>query len=347
MRAAVYHAPGAPLTIEDVPDPTPGPAELLLGVKACGICGTDLHWSDRKADDGGWRALDAGTVMGHEFAGEIVEVGRDLKGEYRIGERVVVQPFIGCGQCSHCLTGRAYRCPSVKMRATQTLTGAYADYTRIGVHETLRLPDNMAFREGALVEPLAVGLNAVRKAALQPGDAVLIVGAGPVGLAVALWCRFFGASHVVVSDLVRERAEQVARFGGTAVIAASQEDVRSAAERICGAPPAVIFDCVGVPGTLQLVVDYAHFDARIVVVGLCMSADRFAPATAITKELQISFAFVYQKQDFATVIDLIGRERIDPSGMISQCVGFDSFPSAFESLKTPSESLKSLLEPDA
>ncbi len=108
MRAAVFHAPGAPLTIEDVPDPTPGPAELLLGVKACGICGTDLHWSDRKADDGGWRALDAGTVMGHEFAGEIVEVGRDLKGEYRIGERVVAQPFIGCGQCSHCLTGRAY-----------------------------------------------------------------------------------------------------------------------------------------------------------------------------------------------------------------------------------------------
>jgi len=347
MRAAVFHAPGAPLTIEDVSDPTPGPAELLLNVKACGICGTDLHWSDRKVDDGGWRALDPGTIMGHEFAGEIVEVGRSLKGQYRVGERVVAQPFIGCGACAHCLAGRAYRCPKVNMRATETLTGAYAEYTRIGAHETLRLPDNMGFREGALVEPLAVGLNAVRKAALQPGDAVLIVGAGPVGLAVALWCRFFGASHVVVSDLVRERAEQVGRFGATAVIDASHEDVRAAAERICGRPPPVIFDCVGVPGTLQLAVNYADFDARIVVVGLCMSADTFAPATAITKELQMSFAFVYQKQDFATVIELIGRERIDPSGMVSGCVGFDGFPDAFESLKTPGEALKILLEPGA
>lgn len=347
MRAAVFNAPGQPLTIEEVPTPAPGADELLLGVKACGICGTDLHWSEREVDDGGWRALDAGTIMGHEFAGEIVEVGKNLKGHYSVGERVVAQPFIGCGKCTYCMAGRAYRCPSVNMRATEHLTGAYAEFTRIGAHETLRLPDNMGFREGALVEPLAVGLNAVRQANLSAGDAVLIVGAGPVGLAVALWCRFFGASHVVVSDLVAERAEKVTQFGATAIIDASREDVRSSAERICGYPPNVIFDCVGVPGTLQMVVDYAHFDARIVIVGLCMSSDTFAPATAITKELRMSFAFVYQKQDFATVIDLVNRERIDPSAMISSCVGFDAFSAAFESLKSPGESLKIVLEPDA
>ena len=95
--------------------------------------------------------------------------------------------------------------------------------------------------------------------------------------------------------------------------------------------PGVIFDCVGVPGTLELVVDYAPFDARVIIVGLCMSRDTFAPARAITKELDLSFAFVYARQDFETVIDLIARERIDPSGMVSGCVGFASFPDAFES----------------
>ena len=189
----------------------------------------------------------------------------------------------------------------------------------------MRLPEAVSFHEGALVEPLAVGLNAVAKARLEPGDAVLIVGAGPVGIAVALWCRFFGARHIVVSDLIGKRAERAIDFGATAMIDASREDVRSRVQQLAGGQPRVVFDCVGVPGSLQLAIDYAPFDARVVVVGLCMAADRFFPAKAMTKELDLTFVFVYRRRDFEIVVDLLGRGRIGAAGLVTDRVGFDTF----------------------
>src|SRR5919106_566728 len=211
MKAAVFKAPGTPLVIENVPEPRPGPTDLILKVRACGICGTDLHWSESKDGSAGWRALAPETVMGHEFAGEVVEVGSGLRGQWKIGERVTAQP------------------------------GAYAEYTRVGASTTLRLPEGVSFAEAALVEPLAVGLNAVRKARLKPGDAVLIVGAGPVGISVALWCRFFGARHIVVSDLVGVRAERAVDFGATAAVDASREDVPARVRQLTGGPAQGVF----------------------------------------------------------------------------------------------------------
>ena len=182
MKAAVFKQPGIPLTIEEVNDPEPGPDDLILKVRACGICGTDLHWSQGNDPSAGWRHLTPGSVMGHEFSGEIIELGKNARSQFRVGERVVAQPFIGCGSCSACHAGRSYRCSTAVTRASPELTGAYAQYTRVGVAETLRLPDNVSFHEGALVEPLAVGLNAVKRAGLEAGDSVLVSGAGPVGL---------------------------------------------------------------------------------------------------------------------------------------------------------------------
>ncbi|HIO18450.1 MAG TPA: alcohol dehydrogenase, partial [Gammaproteobacteria bacterium] len=169
MKAAVFKQPGTPLAIEEVNDPEPGPDDLILKVKACGICGTDLHWSQGNDPSAGWRHLAPGSVMGHEFSGEIIELGKNTRSQFRAGERVVAQPFIGCGSCSACRAGRSYRCSTVVTRASPELTGAYAEYTRIGVAETLKLPDNASFHAGALVEPLAVGLNAVKRAGLQVG----------------------------------------------------------------------------------------------------------------------------------------------------------------------------------
>ena len=345
MKAAVFKGAGVPLAIEDVPDPTPGPGDLILKVRACGICGTDLHWSERPDGNAGWRTLEPGAVMGHEFAGEVVEVGRDLRGQWRVGERVCAQPFSGCGHCAHCAAGRAYRCERVTTRASAELTGAYAEYTRVGASAALRLPDSVSFDEGALVEPLAVGLNAVAKARLEPGDSVLIIGAGPVGIAVAMWCRFFGARHVVVSDLIGRRAERAIGFGATAAIDASREDVPGRARQLAGEAPRVVFDCVGVPGSLQLAIDYAPCDARVVVVGLCMAADRFFPAKALTKELDLTFVFVYRRRDFEIVVDLLGRGRIEAGGLVTDRVGFATFCEAFEALRKPSDQIKVMLEP--
>lgn len=346
MKAAVFKERGQPLVIKEVPDPMPLPNELLVKIAACGICGTDLHWSEYEIPDGSWRKLAPGAVMGHEFTGEIVEVGRELTGGWKVGERVCAQPSLGCGKCPACLAGRSYRCPDVITRASSKLTGAYAEFTRVGESETLRLPDSVDDSLGALVEPLAVGLAAVRRAHLSQGDTVLIVGGGPIGLSVALWCRFFGARHVIVSDLVRARAERAAEFGATAAIDAATEDVAARAEQLAGGSPSVLFDCVGVPGSMQLSIDYASNDARVVVVGLCMVQDSFFPARAIMKELDVSFAFVYTKADFEFTIEMLGRQRIDAAGLVTDHVGFDAFPAAFEALKRPSDQIKVLLRPD-
>ncbi len=225
MKAAVFKAPGAPFVVENVADPQPGPQELVISVGACGICGTDLHWTENRDTSGGWRELRAGSVLGHEFAGEVVEVGRDIKDRFRPGDSICALPFIGCGRCAACVAGHIYRCTEADTRASPTLPGAYAEFTRVGVAEAVRLPAGVDHRTGALVEPLAVGLAAAERARFNPGASVLVMGAGPVGLSVAMWCRFLGARHVVVSDLVSARAEWAADFGATDSIDASREDV--------------------------------------------------------------------------------------------------------------------------
>jgi threonine dehydrogenase-like Zn-dependent dehydrogenase len=347
MKAAVFKTHGAPLVVEDVPDPEPGPHDLILKVRACGICGTDLHWSENSVEGVGWRVLDPGTIMGHEFAGEVVEVGREARGNWKIGDRVCAQPWIGCGTCDPCRAGRGYLCASVGMRASLDVAGAYAEFTRIGSSETLRLPESVSFQEGAMVEPLAVGLNAARRAGLEAGDTVLIIGAGPVGLAVALWCRFLGARHVIVSDLMAARAEGAAALGATAAIDASREDVAAAVERIAGTGPRVVFDCVGVPGSLQHAIDLAPHEARVMVVGLCMAQDQIFPAKALTKELDIGFVFVYHRNDFDMVLDMLGQGRIDALPMVTSSVGFDTFADVFDGLKTgPAGEIKVMLEPN-
>ena len=346
MKAAVLQSIGSPLVLEDIPDPEPGPSDLILRVGACGICGTDLHMSENTDPNVGWRVLHPGCVMGHEFAGEVMEVGREARGHWHAGDRVTALPWIGCGECPACLAGRGFRCAKGLMRASAALPGAYAEYCRVGSGEAFRLPDSVSFQEGALVEPLAVGLNAVRRARLRPGDSVLIVGAGPVGLSVALWCRFYGAQNIVVSDLVAARAERSLALGATAAVDASRDDVAAQAAAAAGGPPGVVFDCVGVPGSLQLAIDYAPTDARIVIVGLCMAGDHLFPTKALVKELDISFAFIYRQEDFATVVHLLGEGRIDAAPMISDRVDLADFSAAFEDLKQPNTQIKVMLEPN-
>ncbi len=345
MQAAVFHRSGLPLSVENIPDPEPGPTDFILKVCACGICGTDLHWSEVNNEENGFRNISPGSVMGHEFSGKIMEIGKKISGDWKVGDRVCAMPQLGCGNCEACHFGRPHRCPFIQIRATHANPGAYAEYTRIGMQETFRLPENVSFQEGALIEPLAVGLHAVKRASLNPGDTVLIIGGGPVGLSVALWCQFFGARHIVVSDLIISRAECASRFGATGAIDASKEDVAERFQDITGGGPNVVFDAVGVPGSMQTAIDMTPNYGRIVVVGLCMLTDTFNPADAIVKEVDIAFCFCYDRSDFGMALDMLAQGRIPASGLVTHAVGFDDFPTAFEALKRPSDQIKVMLEP--
>jgi (R,R)-butanediol dehydrogenase/meso-butanediol dehydrogenase/diacetyl reductase len=345
VRAAVFRGVGRPLAIETVPDPVPQPGELVLAVRAAGICGSDLHLTEIADRSGGMAPLPSGAVLGHEFSGEVVAVGRDAAARFRVGERVTALPYIACGSCLACLEGRGHRCPAVVSAGLGKLPGAYAELVRVGAHETLRLPPEVDDRTGAMVEPLSVGLHAVELAHLRPGDAVLVIGAGPIGLAVSLWCRFFGAGHVIASDLAAARADRAARMGATGVVHAAAEDVVAAVKRQCGRRADVVFDCVGVPGSQQLAMDCAPAGGRVVVAGVCMQPDRVLPVKAITKELAVQYCFGYARRDFAFTIDMLARGRIDAAPMLSETVGWEAFPAAFESLRADKTRVKVMLEP--
>lgn len=345
MKAAVFKGPGQPLHIEDVADPSPRDDELLIAVKACGVCGTDLHWTEMHDTRGGWRELAPGRVLGHEFAGEVVEIGRNLRGQFRAGDAVCALPFIGCGTCRACLTGRIFRCASVDTRASPTLQGAYAEATRVGGAEAVRLPPGAAMTHGALVEPLAVGLAAVERARFDAGATILIMGAGPVGLAVAMWCRFLGARHVVVSDKIEARAAQAAEFGATDWINAETADVAQAMKAIAKGPPDVVFECVGLPGTLQLATEYVANDGVVVVAGLCMAPDTLSPAIAVVKAIDLRFTMCYERRHFDVIVEHMERGRIDVDRFVTGTVSFDEFPARFEGLKTAGHDVKVMLCP--
>jgi (R,R)-butanediol dehydrogenase / meso-butanediol dehydrogenase / diacetyl reductase len=245
MRAAVFREMGKPLVVESVGDPEPGTHDLILKVKNCGICGSDLHMTEPSSI----MPLALGTVMGHEFAGEVMAMGSAAKDQWKTGDRVAGFPYICCGEASPCRNfgfGHSVCGKGMSVGLGQS-PGAYAEYVRIGASGAYRLPESVSFREGAMVEPLAVGLHAVDMARMPRGATVLVVGAGPVGLSVMLWAKFLGARHVIVSERTETRRAMAARFGATDAID-SALPMTPQVEAIAGRPPDVIFECVGVPG---------------------------------------------------------------------------------------------------
>ncbi|MCA9511409.1 MAG: alcohol dehydrogenase catalytic domain-containing protein [Myxococcales bacterium] len=339
MRAATFETVGATMRIESVPDPTPGPGELVLRVRGCGICGSDLHVSQLAG------ALPRGAVMGHEFAGEVAAVGRDVEGGFREGEAVCALPAIGCARCAPCLTGDVMGCASLRATGFGDVGGAYAEYVLVGARETLRLPPVVAASDGALVEPLAVGLHAVDEARLRSGEDVLVIGAGPVGLAVAMWARQLGAREVVVSDFVASRREMAGRMGATVLVDPAKEDPGQAFARATGHAPHTIFECVGVPGLLQQCIGLAPRGAKIVVAGVCMQPDTIVPVAASVKALCLQFVSYYRRGDFELTLAMLATGRIDPLPMVTDRIGLDALPDAFEALRTPAQQCKVIVEP--
>ena len=338
MRAAVLPELGKPLEIKEVEDPTPGPGQMLLKVRCSGICGTDLHWSQAPGTP-------AGSVMGHEFSGEVVEVGKEVGDAFHVGDRICTVPFIGCGRCGPCLTGDVTFCRETSPIGLGRLAGGYAEYVRVGANEALRLPEAVSDRKGALVEPLAVGLHAVKKAKLPPGARVLVIGAGPIGLTTSLWARFFGAGAVVVSEKTAARRDLAAKFGASDVIDPSNEEVGPRFAALAGGPPDVIFECVGVPGLLQECIRLARPRGQVVVVGVCMQPDTIRPGLDVMKEIALQFVVAYEKQDFVFGLAMLESERIASLEMVTDVVDLDGFSAAFEALKHPTTQCKVMLEP--
>jgi (R,R)-butanediol dehydrogenase / meso-butanediol dehydrogenase / diacetyl reductase len=335
MKAAAFHAINE-MTLLDAPEPRPGADEVILKVHNCGICGSDLHLVQHGL-------ARQGTIMGHEFSGEIAELGAGVR-DFRIGERVTALPYISCGACDHCLTGDAMHCPGMRGLGLGHLPGAYAEYVMCGVRSLLRLPDHVSSREGALVEPLAVGLHGVNRAVITPGIGCVVMGAGPIGLATLLWCRARGAGAVVVSEIAPGRAELAMKLGATAVVNPHDESPSDKVRELTGDEPALVFECIGVKSTLMEAVKHVGRHGQVVVIGVCLETDTIMPLSCISKEVRMDFAMAYTRAEFQVTVDALSSGLIDPKPMITDVIALDQIPSMFEALRKPGSQAKVMVE---
>jgi (R,R)-butanediol dehydrogenase/meso-butanediol dehydrogenase/diacetyl reductase len=244
--------------------------------------------------------------------------------------------------------------PAAALAAITTLDGIVAgmlppqQFIKVGARQVVPLPEGVTWEEGAMVEPLAVGLHAVTKSEMQLGARVLIIGAGPIGLSVAAFSALRGASAVVVSERAPARREAATAFGATAVVDPTKvEDLGAEFARLAGGPPDVIFDCVGVPGIIQSCIDLSRARGTIVVVGVCMKEDKVIPISAILKELRVQFILGYVDEDFAKVLDFLQAGKINAAAMVTDRVSLGELPDAFEGLRQPGNQIKMLILPNA
>ena len=328
MRAAVISSQQG-IEVRNVADPAPGPGQLVVRVTACGICGSDL-----KARP----ALPHGTVMGHEFCGEVVAVGAGVDRTWQEGTQAAVLPVFSCGACSWCATGDVAHCRSARLVGLGGSPGGFAEFAAVSADLSFALPETVPDSHGALVEPFAVGLHTARVARIAEGDSVLIIGGGPVGLTTARWARVFGAREVVVSDPLVARRELSGRLGAT-------EEFDPTHDELGGRAFDVVVDCVGKPGLLDACVAATATKGRVVVAGVCSDPDPYLPIVALLKELTVSFSVYYRPEEFRLVIDAFASGQIDPGPLVTNTVALEQLEAAFSSLAGTTTDGKVLVEP--
>lgn len=321
MRAAIFQALGQRLEVHDLPDPRPGPEELIVGIARCGICGSDLHMT-QDATFG----LTAGSVLGHEFAGEVIAIGRDVSG-FAVGDRICVPPMQGCGQCPACRAGEPGHCPDMVL-----IGGGYGELASVLARQAIRLPIGVSMADGALIEPLAVALHGVRKSALQPGDKVVVLGAGPIGLATAFWARRMGAAQVLVTDLAGWQQERAMAMGATDFLC-SEGDHVAQVDAMLGGKADIVFECVGAPGLIAQAVEHVRPKGEVLVQGLCTRPDSFIPFRAIMKEVRIQFSNFFRIAEYQASLDMLCSGAAEPRLMITDTITLDDLPDTFEALR--------------
>jgi (R,R)-butanediol dehydrogenase / meso-butanediol dehydrogenase / diacetyl reductase len=335
MRAGAFTQQNV-VSIIEVAESTAGPGEVVLKVHNCGICGSDLHAVQ-------FGTLRPGSIMGHEFCGEVYEVGAGVRG-FKVGERVASLPWITCGECEACARGEGDHCRRNRVLGLGQLPGGYAEFVMCGERSLLKLPDNVSSREGALVEPLAVGLHGVNRAGIKPGTGCVVMGAGPIGLAALTWCKAKGANPIIVSELATGRADLALKLGATEIVNPKQQKPADRMRELTGHPPELVIECIGVKGTLGAAIDIAATHGRVVVIGACMEPDTIVPMKCLMKEVSVEFAIGYTKAEFEETIEALASGRVNAQSMITDIIGLDEVPAMFDALRKPGKRAKVLVE---
>lgn len=333
MRAVVMQGLQRPLKVETLADPTPGAGEVVVRVARCGICGSDLHMTEDAA-----YGKRAGDVLGHEFAGEVVALGRGVE-DMALGDLVSVIPLASCGHCATCLAGEPAWCAHFGLQG-----GGYAEYAVTRPNQCIRLPTSASLADGAIIEPLAVALHGVNMSGMRTGDSVLILGAGPIGLAVAFWARRRGAAKVVIQDVVDFQRERAVAMGASGFVVDPASPVASA-ERALGGKADVVFECVGIPGLIAQAVEQVRNRGTILLLGLCTRPDTFNSFAMLSKEVRLVTSAFFTRQEYEAALDALDAGAAEPRLLVSDTIALDDTPGRFEALRHRGHDCKVLIAP--
>jgi 2-desacetyl-2-hydroxyethyl bacteriochlorophyllide A dehydrogenase len=339
MRAAVLRD-GRMVERDDVPEPVPGPGQVLVGVKACGICGSDLHFAKHGEEVlglnnqmEGFGAYGGMTVdltrdvfMGHEFSAEVLEAGPDTDAP-KPGTLVTSLPVL--------VSATGFE-PIIYSNKT---IGGYAERMLLSAPLLTPIPTGLDPRHAALTEPMAVGLHAVNKSAIQRNETALVLGCGPIGIAIIAGLRHNGVETIVAADYSARRRELAERMGATTTVDPAN------GSPFDGNTPAVVFEAIGVPGIIDDILRRAPIGARVVVAGVCMQADTFHPYFAIAKQINVQFVLAYDPTEFTDCLRAIAEGEVDVAPMITAEVGLDGVGKAFDDLAHPDAHCKILVTP--
>ncbi len=315
-----------PLSVETIADPTPAAGELVVRVGRCGICGSDLHMTEDPAF-----GAQAGDVLGHEFAGEVVALGKGVEG-LALGDLVSVMPLKSCGHCASCKSGEISWCDTFGLQA-----GGFAEYAVTRPNQCIRLPQTASLADGAIVEPMAVALHGVNMSGLKKGDKVLILGAGPIGLAVAFWARRAGAVDVVIQDISAYQHDRALAMGATGFSTDPAESICQNAD--------IVFECVGIPGLIEQAVGQVRKRGTILLLGLCTRPDTFNSFAMLSKEVRLITSAFFTRGEYEAALDVLDAGAAEPRMLITDTITLDETPVYFEALRTRTHACKILIAP--
>jgi (R,R)-butanediol dehydrogenase / meso-butanediol dehydrogenase / diacetyl reductase len=301
MPAAVYKGDHT-ITVEEVPIPSVSSSQVLLQVSHCGICGTDLHMM---LEDWGT----PGTVGGHEYSGVVAAVGSSVR-DWAPGDRAVGGPGPGCSRCRQCLAGQTHLCSDRAAGRGTTVSGAYAAYKVVDADCLFRVPDALDLRRAALTEPVAVALRGVRRAGAQPGDRVLVTGAGPIGLLTAAVLAAGAVTDITVSEPNATRRHLAEKMGVPTTVSPEDLQTPASALDLVAAPYQCAFECSGRADAMEAGLANLDRGGTLVLSGTGMNRPRLDSNRVIVHELVVTGTLEYTPHDYHAALDLLTEGRL-------------------------------------
>lgn len=328
-RAAVLFAQDDLRVVDDYPMPELAPTDVLVRIKAVGICGSDVHyWTHGRIGD---FVVTSPMVIGHESAGVVAAVGEQVDGLAK-GDRVALEPGVPCRRCSHCKRGTYNLCAEMKFFATPPVHGSLATFVRHPADFCFKLPDAVSLEEGAMCEPLSVGVHACRRGGVAAGSTLLILGAGPIGLVCLLVAKAFGVLRVFVTDVSDERLAMASKLGAAGVFNAAGVEAEEMAARVReangGERVDVSIDCCGVESAMKTGIHATQSGGTVVMVGLHDPVMKLPMFNLGTREVDLKGIFRY-RDTYPTCISLLESGLVDVKPLITHRFALDELLEAF------------------